>query len=59
LKECACRDFINLNQLTAAEVLTGTQVNVLVAVANVAALVRKNYTIDLHAGQNTISVYNR
>jgi hypothetical protein len=56
LKECACRDFISLNQLTAAEVLTGTQVNVLAAVADVAALVRKNYTIEVQTGQSTISV---
>jgi exoribonuclease R len=56
LEECACRDFINLNQLTAAEVLTDTQVKVLVAVADVAALVRKISAIDAHAPPKTTSV---
>jgi exoribonuclease-2 len=57
LKECACQDFINLNQLTSAEALTDIQVKFLAAVADVAALVRKNSAIDAPARQNTISVY--
>ena len=50
-------DSLDLDQLTVAEVLTDTQVKVLVAVADVAALVKKNSAIDAHARQNTTSVY--
>ncbi|MGA7146368.1 MAG: RNB domain-containing ribonuclease [Desulfobacterales bacterium] len=50
-------DSLDLDQLTVAEVLTDTQVKVLVAVADVAALVKKNSVIDAHARQNTTSVY--
>ncbi len=50
-------DSLDLDQLTVAEVLTDTQVKVLVAVADVAALVKKKSAIDAHARQNTTSVY--
>ena len=50
-------DSLDLDQLTVAEALTDTQVKVLVAVADVAALVKKNSAIDAHARQNTTSVY--
>jgi VacB/RNase II family 3'-5' exoribonuclease len=50
-------DSLDLDQLTVAEVLTDTQVKVLVAVADVAALVKKNSVIDAHARQNTTSIY--
>jgi VacB/RNase II family 3'-5' exoribonuclease len=50
-------DSLDLDQLTVAEVLTDTQMKVLVAVADVAALVKKNSAIDAHARQNTTSVY--
>ncbi|MEJ2235445.1 MAG: RNB domain-containing ribonuclease, partial [Syntrophobacterales bacterium] len=50
-------DSLDLDQLTVAEVLTATEVKVLVAVADVAALVKQNSAIDAHARQNTTSVY--
>jgi VacB/RNase II family 3'-5' exoribonuclease len=50
-------DSLDLDQLTVAEILTDTQVKVLVAVADVAALVEKNSAIDAHARHNTTSVY--
>jgi exoribonuclease-2 len=50
-------DSLDLDQLTVAESLTETQVKVLVAVADVAALVKKNSAIDAHARRNTTSVY--
>ena len=50
-------DSLDLDQLTVAEVLTDTQVKVLVAIADVAILVRKNSAIDAHAHHNTTSVY--
>jgi VacB/RNase II family 3'-5' exoribonuclease len=50
-------DSLDLDQLTVAEALTATQVKVLVAVADVAALVKKNSAIDAHARHNTTSVY--
>ena len=40
-----------------AEALTNTQVKILVAVADVAVLVKKNSAIDAHARQNTTSIY--
>jgi VacB/RNase II family 3'-5' exoribonuclease len=50
-------DSLDLDQLTVAEALADKQVKVLVAVADVAALVRKNSAIDAHARHNTTSVY--
>lgn len=50
-------DSLDLDQLTVAEALTDTQVKVLVAVADVAVLVKKNSAIDAHARQNTTSIY--
>ncbi|MDZ7581704.1 MAG: RNB domain-containing ribonuclease [Deltaproteobacteria bacterium] len=50
-------DSLDLDQLTVAEILTDTQVKVLVAVADVAALVKINSAIDAHARHNTTSVY--
>ena len=50
-------DSLDLDQLTVAEILTDKQVKVLVAIADVAALVRKNSAIDAHAHHNTTSVY--
>ncbi len=50
-------DSLDLDQLTAAEALTGQRVRILVAVADVDALVKKDSAIDGHARQNTTSVY--
>ena len=50
-------DSLDLDQLTVAEALTDTRVKVLVAVADVAAIVKKNSAIDAHARHNTTSVY--
>jgi exoribonuclease-2 len=50
-------DSLDLDQLSVAEALTDTQVKVLVAVADVAALVKQNTAIDAHARHNTTSVY--
>ena len=50
-------DSLDLDQLTVAEALTDAQVKVLVAVADVATLVRKDSAIDAHARHNTTSVY--
>jgi len=50
-------DSRDLDQLTVAEDLGGGKVKVHVAVADVAALVRKDSSIDNHARQNTTSVY--
>ena len=50
-------DSLDLDQLTVAEVLTDKQVKVLVAIADVGALVSKNSAIDAHARHNTTSVY--
>jgi VacB/RNase II family 3'-5' exoribonuclease len=50
-------DSLDLDQLTVAEVLTEARVKVLVAVADVEALVRKDSAIDAHARHNTTSVY--
>ncbi|MCB2008024.1 MAG: RNB domain-containing ribonuclease [Rhodoferax sp.] len=50
-------DSRDLDQLSASEVLPGGAVKILVAVADVDALVRKDSAIDRHACQNTTSVY--
>ncbi len=50
-------DSRDLDQLTVAESLPGGSVKVLVAVADVDALVKKDSAIDEHARRNTTSVY--
>lgn len=50
-------DSRDLDQLTVSENLPGGAVQILVAVADVDALVKKGSAIDAHARQNTTSVY--
>lgn len=50
-------DSRDLDQLTVAQSLGGGRVRVLVAIADVDALVRKGSALDLHAACNTTSVY--
>ncbi len=50
-------DSFDLDQLTVAETLPDKTVKILVAVADVDALVKKSSAIDEHARQNTTSVY--
>ncbi len=50
-------DSLDLDQLTVAETLPDKQVKVLVAIADVDAIVKKNSAIDAHARHNTTSVY--
>ena len=50
-------DSLDLDQLTVAEPLTDGRVRILVAVADVDALVRKGSALDGHALHNTTSVY--
>ncbi len=50
-------DSQDLDQLTVAEALPGAEARILVAVADVDALVGKGSAIDEHAGHNTTSVY--
>jgi exoribonuclease-2 len=50
-------DSLDLDQLTACEVLDGGRVRIYVAIADVDALVKKGSAIDLHARTNTTSVY--
>jgi len=50
-------DSRDLDQLTVAELLPGSNVKIFVAVADVDTMVKKNSAIDLHAHQNTTSVY--
>jgi len=50
-------DSRDLDQLTVAESLAGGQVRILVAVADVDALVAKGSALDGHAAHNTTSVY--
>ena len=49
-------DSLDLDQLTACETLAGGAVKVLVAIADVDALVKKGSAIDAHAWKNTTSV---
>jgi VacB/RNase II family 3'-5' exoribonuclease len=50
-------DSRDLDQLSAAEVLGGDETRILVAIADVSALVPRQSAIDAHARQNTTSVY--
>jgi exoribonuclease II len=50
-------DSLDLDQLTACEVLSNGKVKMLVAIADVDALVKKGTPIDEHARTNTTSVY--
>lgn len=50
-------DSLDLDQLTAAEALENGNVRILIAIADVDAVVKKQSAIDLHAQQNTTSVY--
>jgi len=50
-------DSRDLDQLTVAEPIAGARVRILVAVADVDALVRRDSAIDGHAAHNTTSVY--
>ena len=50
-------DSHDLDQLTVAEVLPGDKVKLLVAIADVDALVKNGSAIDEHARHNTTSVY--
>src|SRR5215510_13487235 len=50
-------DSRDLDQLTVAEPATGETVRILVAVADVDALVERDSAIDVHARKNTTSVY--
>ena len=50
-------DSRDLDQLTVAEALAGERIRILVAVADVDALVRRDSAIDGHASHNTTSVY--
>jgi exoribonuclease-2 len=50
-------DSLDLDQLTVAQALPGGAVRVLVAVADVDALVAKGSAVDAHAQTNTTSVY--
>ena len=50
-------DSLDLDQLTVAEAMPGGNVKILVAVADVDALVKDGSAIDDHARHNTTSVY--
>jgi VacB/RNase II family 3'-5' exoribonuclease len=50
-------DSLDLDQLTVAETLPDKRVKILVAIADVDALVKKNSAIDEHARLNTTSIY--
>jgi VacB/RNase II family 3'-5' exoribonuclease len=50
-------DSLDLDQLTVAETLPNNKVKILVAIADVDSLVKKNVALDEHARQNTTSVY--
>jgi exoribonuclease-2 len=50
-------DSLDLDQLTVAEAMPGGKVKILVAVADVDSIVKKDSAIDDHARHNTTSVY--
>jgi len=50
-------DSLDLDQLSVAEPLAGGQVKILVAIADVDALVKKASAIDRHAQHNSTSIY--
>lgn len=50
-------DSLDLDQLSYAEELTGNKTRILVAIADVDALVNAQSNIDRHASQNTASIY--
>ena len=50
-------DSLDLDQLSVSEALAGGSAKILVAVADVDAVVRQNTAIDVHARTNTTSVY--
>src|SRR5437588_53472 len=50
-------DSLDLDQLTVSESLPGGAVRILVAIADVDALVPKASAVDEHASHNTTSVY--
>jgi exoribonuclease-2 len=50
-------DSLDLDQLTCAESLEGNKVRIMVAIADVDALVAAKSNIDNHASQNTASIY--
>jgi len=50
-------DSLDLDQLTCAESLEGNKVRIMVAIADVDALVAAKSNIDIHASQNTATVY--
>jgi exoribonuclease-2 len=50
-------DSLDLDQLTAAMPMSGEAVKILVAIADVDAVVKKQSALDDHAKQNTTSVY--
>jgi VacB/RNase II family 3'-5' exoribonuclease len=50
-------DSRDLDQLTVAETLAGGSVKILIAIADVDALVKKQTALDVHARLNTTSVY--
>jgi len=50
-------DSLDLDQLSYADQLPGNKVRLLIAIADVDALVQKGSYIDVHASQNTASIY--
>jgi len=50
-------DSRDMDQLTVAEAIPGDKVKILVAVADVDALIKNGSAIDEHARHNTTSVY--
>lgn len=50
-------DSLDLDQLTIAETMKGGTIRIMVAIADVDALVMKKSALDKHAWQNTTSVY--